>query len=162
MVRSAASIAPIAGGGEIVAARGRRPARRARLAAEYLRDIAQTPLQDLAEKRARLPRLVRALVLGGRGSTALTWLISAVSDATLRRVLDMALAEMGPPPVPFVFLTLGSEGRREQTLVTDQDNALVFADVPGRESAAAEYFAASASACARGSRRSASSTATAT
>ena len=41
---------------------------------------------------------------------SLTWLISAVSDATLQRVLDMALAEMGPPPVPFVFLTLGSEG----------------------------------------------------
>ncbi|HSD18421.1 MAG TPA: DUF294 nucleotidyltransferase-like domain-containing protein [Anaeromyxobacter sp.] len=144
MVRSGVRSLPIAGdGGEIVGlladddllvAHGSSPL-------EYLRDIAQTRLRkDLAEKRARLPRLVRALMLEGARVDSLTWLISAVSDATLRRVLDMALADMGPPPVPFVFLTLGSEGRREQTLVTDQDNAIVFADVPGREEAAAEYF----------------------
>ena len=58
-------------------------------------------------------------------------------------------------PVPFVFLTLGSEGRREQTLVTDQDNAIVYADVPGARGARPRSTsAASASACARGSRRS--------
>jgi len=109
---------------------------------EYLRDVAQTRLRkDLAEKRARLPRLVRAHMLEGARVDSLTWLVSAVSDTTLRRLLDMALGEMGPPPVPFAFLTLGSEGRREQTLVTDQDNALVYADVPGTEEPASEYFA---------------------
>jgi CBS domain-containing protein len=36
----------------------------------------------------------------------------------------------GPPPAPFAFLLFGSEGRREQTLKTDQDNAIVFEDVP--------------------------------
>jgi hypothetical protein len=34
----------------------------------------------------------------------------------------------GRPPVPYAWLALGSEGRREQTLRTDQDNALIFAD----------------------------------
>jgi len=145
MVRSGRRALPIAGeAGEIVGllgdddllvAHGGSPL-------EYLRDVAETRLRkDLAEKRARLPRLVRALLLEGARIDSLTWLISAVSDATLRRVLDTALAELGPPPVPFVFLTLGSEGRREQTLVTDQDNAIVYADVPGREEPAAEYFA---------------------
>jgi CBS domain-containing protein len=109
---------------------------------EYLRELSGTRLRrDLAEKRARLPRLVRALHLEGARTDTLTWLISAVSDATLRRVLDLALAELGPPPAPFVFLALGSEGRREQTLVTDQDNAIVYADAPGAEQAAADYFA---------------------
>jgi len=109
---------------------------------DYLRDIARTRLRkDLVEKRARLPRLVRALMLDGARIDSLTWFVSAVSDTTLRRLLDMAIGELGPPPVPFVFLTLGSEGRREQTLVTDQDSALVFEDVPGRQEVAAEYFA---------------------
>ncbi len=109
---------------------------------DYLRDIARTRLRkDLAEKRACLPRLIRALMLDGARTDRLTWLVSAVSDTTLRRLLDMAIGELGPPPVPFAFLTLGSEGRREQTLVTDQDSALVFEDVPGRQEAAAEYFA---------------------
>lgn len=145
MVRSGCRSLPIAGvSGEIIGllsdedllvAHGGSPL-------EYLRDLAATRLRkDLAEKRARLPRLVRALLLEGARIDSLTWLVSAVSDATLRRVLEMALAELGPAPVPFVFLTLGSEGRREQTLVTDQDNAIVYADVPGREEAAAEYFA---------------------
>jgi CBS domain-containing protein len=108
---------------------------------EYLRDLAETRLRtDLAEKRARLPRLVRALLLEGARVDSLTWLVSAVSDATVRRVLDLAIAELGEPPAPFVFLALGSEGRREQTLVTDQDNAIVYADVPGREEEAAAWF----------------------
>jgi CBS domain-containing protein len=109
---------------------------------EYLREIAATRLRkDLAEQRARLPRLVRSIMLEGSRIDSLTWLISAVSDATMRRVLDLALAELGPAPVPYAFLTLGSEGRREQTLVTDQDNALVWVDAPGREAEAADYFA---------------------
>ncbi len=145
MVRSGVRSLPIAGqSGEVVGvladedlltAHGSSPL-------DYLRDLAQTRLRkDLAEKRARLPRLVRSIMLEGARIDSLTWLVSAVSDTTLRRLLDMAIGEMGPPPVPFAFLTLGSEGRREQTLVTDQDNALVFADVPGREQEAAEYFA---------------------
>jgi CBS domain-containing protein len=32
--------------------------------------------------------------------------------------------------IPFCFLSLGSEGREEQLLRTDQDNALVYEDVP--------------------------------
>ncbi len=145
MVRSGVRSLPIAGeGGEIVglladedliAGHGRSPL-------HYLRDVAQTRLRkDLAEKRARLPRLVRALLLDGVRIDSLTWFVSAVSDTTLRRLLDMAIGEMGPAPVPFVFLTLGSEGRREQTLVTDQDSALVFEDVPGREQESEDYFA---------------------
>jgi CBS domain-containing protein len=142
MVRSGARSLPVAGEqGEVLglvadedllAAHGSSPF-------DYLRDVASTRLRkDLTEKRARLPRLVRGLMLDGARVDSLTWLVSATSDATLRRLLDMAIAEMGPPPAPFAFVTLGSEGRREQTLVTDQDNAIVYEDAEGDE--AAEYF----------------------
>ena len=67
-----------------------------------------------------------------------------INDHLVCRVLSLveeALRESGgDTPVAYCWLALGSEGRREQTLVTDQDNALVYADVPGREDAAAEYF----------------------
>jgi CBS domain-containing protein len=108
---------------------------------DYLRDLAQTRLRkDLGHKRARLPRLVRALMLEGARVDGLTWLVSAASDTILRRLLDLAVAELGPPPAPFAFLALGSEGRREQTLVTDQDNALLYADPPPGDTATPEYF----------------------
>ncbi len=40
----------------------------------------------------------------------------------------MAIAEVGEPPCEFAFISMGSEGRGEQTLKTDQDNALIFAE----------------------------------
>ncbi len=41
----------------------------------------------------------------------------------------------------FVFMIMGSEGRKEQTLKTDQDNAIIFDDVPeDKEDGVREYF----------------------
>ena len=47
--------------------------------------------------------------------------------------MALVMGEMGPPPVNFAFMILGSEGRGEQTLKTDQDNAIVFDDVSEAE-----------------------------
>lgn len=93
--------------------------------------------------RARLPRLVKTLSDSGADSAGITRLISAAADAATARFVDLALRELGEPPAPFAFLALGSQARREQTLATDQDNALVYADPPaGQEKAAADYFQA--------------------
>jgi CBS domain-containing protein len=55
--------------------------------------------------------------------------------------MGFTLKTMGPPPGKFVFMILGSEGRHEQTLKTDQDNAIIFEDVdPENEPAVREYF----------------------
>jgi len=51
----------------------------------------------------------------------------------LQRLLRDAEAQLGPPPVPYAWLVLGSEGRYEQTLRTDQDNALVYDDSASSE-----------------------------
>ncbi|MHA7055844.1 DUF294 nucleotidyltransferase-like domain-containing protein [Aquimarina sp. M1] len=57
-------------------------------------------------------------------------LISEINDALVVRAIEISLEEMSsPPPVKFSFLVLGSQGRREQLLITDQDNAIVFEDV---------------------------------
>jgi CBS domain-containing protein len=45
-----------------------------------------------------------------------------------QRLLELAEQRLGPPPVPYCFLALGSMARQEQLVVTDQDNALVLDD----------------------------------
>lgn len=86
--------------------------------------------RDVQEKPLQLPGLVQSLITNGAKAENVTRLISTVSDAVLTRLVQFALEELGAPPVPFVFMVMGSEGRHEQTLKTDQDNAIVFADVP--------------------------------
>lgn len=56
--------------------------------------------------------------------------ISQINDAVTIRAIEISIKKMpSPPPVAFSWLALGSQGRKEQLLFTDQDNALVFEDV---------------------------------
>ena len=58
-----------------------------------------------------------------------------------KKILELGEEELGPPPVPYCWVVLGSEGRREQTFKTDQDNALIYADPSEEDRArASEYF----------------------
>lgn len=58
-------------------------------------------------------------------------IVSEINDAIMVKALEISISEMdSPPPVKFSWLAIGSQGRREQLLITDQDNALVFEDVP--------------------------------
>ncbi|MFO7723539.1 MAG: DUF294 nucleotidyltransferase-like domain-containing protein [Bacteroidales bacterium] len=54
--------------------------------------------------------------------------LARLSDAITLRIIEMTIEELGPPPVPCCFFSLGSDARQEQSLSTDQDNALIFAD----------------------------------
>ncbi|MEC7264276.1 MAG: DUF294 nucleotidyltransferase-like domain-containing protein, partial [Bacteroidota bacterium] len=58
-------------------------------------------------------------------------IISELNDASTKRIIEITLDNMEvKPPVNFTWLTLGSQGRGEQLLNTDQDNAILFEDVP--------------------------------
>ena len=58
-------------------------------------------------------------------------IISELNDATSKQVIQLSLKQMKtPPPVDFAWLAMGSQGRSEQLLHTDQDNALIFETVP--------------------------------
>ncbi|TVM06252.1 DUF294 nucleotidyltransferase-like domain-containing protein [Vreelandella aquamarina] len=54
--------------------------------------------------------------------------LSTIGRSFTRRLLEMAEEALGPPPVPYSFMVNGSMARNEQTIVTDQDNALVIDD----------------------------------
>ncbi|MFD0798670.1 DUF294 nucleotidyltransferase-like domain-containing protein [Maribacter chungangensis] len=57
-------------------------------------------------------------------------IISELNDACTKQVIRLSLKQMDtPPPVDFAWLAMGSQGRSEQLLHTDQDNALLFASV---------------------------------
>lgn len=108
---------------------------------DFLREILETRLRrDLVEKKKRLPFLVRAAQLDGVKNEHVTWMIASAGDAILKRVVELAIGELGEPPCPFVVLVLGSQGRLEQTLSTDQDNAILYADIPEENQLAAEIY----------------------
>lgn len=89
--------------------------------------------EQIVELRARVPRLVSAWIDTGSPPRGVNRILTAVSDTTQESLIAAALDDLGPPPVPFAFLTLGSDGREEQTLATDQDNALIYDDPPAAE-----------------------------
>jgi CBS domain-containing protein len=74
----------------------------------------------------RLVTLVRALVEAGARPRTVAHMTAAVCDAATSRFIELAVEELGPPPVPFTFIAMGSQGRQEQTLLTDQDNAIIY------------------------------------
>ena len=98
-------------------------------------------VEKLIAVRRDLPKLVKALIETGARTRSITRAITTISDALASRLIHFAVAQLGPPPARFAFLALGSEGREEQNLASDQDNAIVFEDVddPARP-AVQEYF----------------------
>jgi CBS domain-containing protein len=52
--------------------------------------------------------------------------MAVIGRSFKQRLLELGEAELGPPPVPYCFLALGSMARDEQSIVTDQDNAMIL------------------------------------
>ena len=104
------------------------------------RTIRHAPrLDTLVSLRGEIGQLVERMLAHGASSTQITQIITLLNDHTVCRVIELALAERGDPGVPFSWLCFGSEGRREQTLHTDQDNGILF---EARDSAEAESIRA--------------------
>ncbi|MFW6082047.1 MAG: DUF294 nucleotidyltransferase-like domain-containing protein [Desulfosalsimonas sp.] len=98
-------------------------------------------VQDLKARHMQLPGLIKSMIDSGAIASHLNRIITEISDAILKKIVGFALEETGEPPVDFAFMVMGSEGRMEQTLKTDQDNAIVFRDVPeDREKEVQSYF----------------------
>jgi len=101
-------------------------------AALLVRDIAAAEaVEEMAGVTARIPQLLVQLVGANHGHEVVTRLVTDVADAVTRRLLKLAEAELGAPPVPYLWLACGSQGRQEQTGVSDQDNCLFIDDGAG-------------------------------
>jgi CBS domain-containing protein len=86
-------------------------------------------IADLKLCTAEVLSMARRLMGQGVAATSLARLVSHLNDALTRRVIDLVVAQMQPSlgELPrWSWLALGSEGREEQTVATDQDNAIIF------------------------------------
>ena len=94
---------------------------------------------DSIEKLKRagedIRRLTQNLLAQGVGAEPLTRTIAALNDALTRRAIDLLLERHDLAGIDWCWLSLGSEGRGEQTFATDQDNALLFDARDGSEAA---------------------------
>lgn len=84
-----------------------------------------THLQTLVNLRSQVSRLVDTMLAHGADSGQVVKIITTLNDVTVRRVLELNL-EKEDPGIRFTWLAFGSEGRQEQTLLTDQDNGILF------------------------------------
>ncbi|MCG2823676.1 MAG: DUF294 nucleotidyltransferase-like domain-containing protein [Desulfobulbaceae bacterium] len=104
----------------------------------------QQQISGLYPLANKIPDVIRGLIGEGAKAGNITQMIAILNDHILERMLTLLEQELGAPPVPYCWLLLGSEGRREQTFKTDQDNAIIYSD-PEDETqaqAAAAYFKA--------------------
>lgn len=92
----------------------------------------------LADLAADVAGVAAALLADGVDALRIAAVVASLHDTLTIRMLELAEQELGPPPVPYAWLALGSQGRMEQLPRSDQDTALAYAE-PGAE--AGEYFA---------------------
>lgn len=101
----------------------------------------QQSLDDLIAAQGRTYEIIPLLMREGAKASHVTRVVAELNDRVLTKILELAERELGPPPTPYCWVVLGSEGRREQTFKTDQDNGLIYVDAaPGQERAVAAYF----------------------
>jgi CBS domain-containing protein len=118
--------------GDLVAAEGRKPLLLRRAIA-----LAESPA-ELATAAAGLNPVIIALHDARVTAEQVTAVRSVVLDALTRRLVELAVRDAGPPPVPFTWFALGSLARREAAPSSDVDSALAWdGTVPGD---AAGYF----------------------
>jgi len=85
--------------------------------------------------------IIGNLLQQGAKASNITKIITEINDKIVRKIIQLAERELGPPPVSYCWIALGAEGRKEQTFKTDQDNALIYSDTsPGQQESIQKYF----------------------
>ncbi|MGC1454164.1 MAG: DUF294 nucleotidyltransferase-like domain-containing protein [Nitrospirota bacterium] len=102
----------------------------------------QQTVEGLIPVSKKINGIVGLLLKEGAKASNITKVITEINDRLVRKVLECAERKHGKPPVAYCWIGFGSEGRKEQTFKTDQDNAIITAD-PANEAeaeAAKKYF----------------------
>ena len=85
-------------------------------------------MDELRQKWNYVPEIIKQLLGRGINAEIINQVITTIADTIAVKVIERVIREMGEPPAKFVFMVTGSEGRKEQTLKTDQDNAIIYED----------------------------------
>lgn len=85
-------------------------------------------LEELVTTCKRVPKLFELVLASGMRADQVPKVLSTINDAVTRRLIALGQQRLGPAPAPFAWLAFGSQARQEQSIRTDQDNGLVYAD----------------------------------
>lgn len=104
--------------------------------------INQQTIEGLIPLSQKINNIVGLLIKEDAKASSITKIISEVNDRLVTKVIELTERKLGSPPLPYCWMVFGSEGRKEQTFKTDQDNALVYnnPDSPEQEEEARDYF----------------------
>lgn len=86
-------------------------------------------VSDLSMVATKVINISATMYRNGLRAENITKIVSEINDRLLRRIIDLAIMELGEPPVSFCWVAMGSEGRKEQTFKTDQDNGIIYQDI---------------------------------
>jgi CBS domain-containing protein len=89
-------------------------------------------MSTLIEQATNIRGVARNLLAQGLNAEHLTRIISTLNDLLSQRIIELQLEAAGLDAADFCWISLGSEGRHEQTLSSDQDNGIIFADPSDR------------------------------
>lgn len=99
-------------------------------------------LDELVSESRNIEKVISLLLKEGAKASSITAIITEINDRLVGRLLELIEKRLGAPPLPYCWIVFGSEGRKEQTYKTDQDNAIIYQD-PKKDAesrVAEEYF----------------------
>lgn len=91
------------------------------------REISKSKTPDeVARLCGRRPLLAKTLLDSSARPRPVTSMLTTICDSATEKLIKLGIEKLGPPPAVFSFIAMGSQGRQEQTLVTDQDNGIIY------------------------------------
>lgn len=102
----------------------------------------QYSVDRLIPASKKINETVNLLLKEGAKASNITRIITEINDRLVKKILEIAERKFGPAPLNFCWIVYGSEGRKEQTFKTDQDNAIIYEDPASEieEEKAKKYF----------------------
>ncbi len=100
----------------------------------------QDTIDGLVPASKKIGKIITLLIREGAKASHITRIMTEINDRLLKKVLEITEAKLGPPPLDYCWIVFGSEGRKEQTFRTDQDNAVIHEDPKDNAEEAAAYF----------------------
>jgi CBS domain-containing protein len=86
----------------------------------------QQTIEGLVPPSRKINTMISILLKEGAKASNITRIITEINDRLIRNILEIAERKYGSPPVDYCWVVFGSEGRKEQTFKTDQDNAIIY------------------------------------
>lgn len=100
----------------------------------------QNTIDGLVPVSKKVNKIITILIREGAKASTITRIITEINDRLLKKILEITESKLGAPPLGYCWIVYGSEGRKEQTFKTDQDNAIIYEDPEGSGEDAEKYF----------------------